>query len=230
PGHSRQSHPRMSSPHLEVEHALFAAGARYVIGVDEVGRGAIAGPVWVSAGVWAPDCGPIPEGLRDSKLIPEHRRGDIAQRADQWLLASASGHTEASAIDSGGIMAALSSAGASAVLQAWRSVDEPISTVVLLDGNQDWLSAHLPSGLSVVTRAKADLTAAAVSAASVIAKVSRDQVMIDADGRFPGYGFAGHKGYGSAVHREAIARLGPCPLHRVTWISSLKPQGPSGLD
>lgn len=220
----------MNVPHLEVEHALVAAGARYVIGVDEVGRGAIAGPVWVSAGVWSPDCGPIPEGLRDSKLIPERRRGDIAQRAEQWLLASASGHTEASAIDSGGIMAALSSAGASAVAQAWRSVGEPRATVVLLDGNQDWLSAHLPPGLSVVTCTKADLTAAAVSAASVIAKVSRDQVMIEADERFPGYGFAGHKGYGSAVHREAITRLGPCPLHRVTWISSLKVQSPSGLD
>jgi len=220
----------MSAPHLEAEQALVDAGAQYVIGVDEVGRGAIAGPVWVSAGVWNPGCGPAPEGLRDSKLIPEKRRGDIAQRAQQWLVAAASGRSEASAIDSDGIMAALGAAGASAVRQAWRSIGEPASAVVLLDGNQDWLSAHLPPGLSVVTRTKADLTAAAVSAASVIAKVSRDQVMIDADGHYPGYGFAGHKGYGSAAHREAIVRLGPCPLHRLTWISSLKDPAPSGLD
>jgi ribonuclease HII len=220
----------MSAPHLEVEQALVAAGAQYVIGVDEVGRGAIAGPVWVSAGVWSAECEPVPEGLRDSKLIPERRRGDIAQRATQWLLASASGRTEALAIDSGGIMAALGGAGADAVLQAWRAIGEPGSTVVLLDGNQDWLSAHLPPGLSVVTRTKADLTSASVSAASVIAKVSRDQVMIEADEHYPGYGFAGHKGYGSAGHREAIVRLGPCPIHRVTWISSLKEQTASGLD
>lgn len=220
----------MSTPHLEVEHSLVERGTQYVIGVDEVGRGAIAGPVWVSAGVWNPGCGPIPEGLRDSKLIPERRRVDIAQRATQWLLASGSGSREASVIDSGGIMAALGGAGADAVVQAWRSVGEPAATVVLLDGNQDWLSAHLPPGLAVVTLAKADLSAAAVSAASVIAKVSRDQVMIEADEQYPEYGFAGHKGYGSAAHREAIVRLGPCPLHRVTWISSLKDQSSSGLD
>ena len=208
----------MTTPHLELEQSLIAAGVDLVVGMDEVGRGAIAGPVWVSAGVWTQECGPIPEGIRDSKLISEKKRPEIAERATAWLSAHASGSVDAEQIDSEGIMWALGQAGSEAIRQLWPVLSVARSPVIVLDGNQDWLTQHLPVSIRVITQTKADATAGSVAAASVIAKVGRDQVMISADGLYPGYGFAGHKGYGSAAHREAISRLGPSPVHRRTWI------------
>lgn len=208
----------MTTPHLELEYSLIAGGADLVVGMDEVGRGAIAGPVWVTAGVWTQQCGPLPEGIRDSKLISEKKRPTIAERARQWLSAHASGRIDAEHIDREGIMWALGQAGSEAIRQLWPIVSAARSPVIVLDGNQDWLSKHLPVRIRVITQTKADATAGSVAAASVIAKVERDEVMIGADELYPGYGFAGHKGYGSAAHREAISRLGPSPQHRRTWI------------
>jgi len=208
----------VTTPHLELEQSLIAAGVDLVVGMDEVGRGAIAGPVWVSAGVWTRECGPVPEGIRDSKLISEKKRPESAERATAWLSAHASGSVDAEQIDSEGIMWALGQAGSEAIRQLWPVLSVARSPVIVLDGNQDWLTQHLPVSIRVITQTKADATAGSVAAASVIAKVGRDQVMIGADGLYPGYGFAGHKGYASAAHREAISRLGPSPVHRRTWI------------
>ncbi len=208
----------MTTPHLELEHALIERGVDLIIGIDEVGRGAIAGPVWVTASIWSVDCGPIPEGLRDSKLISEKRRPDVAQRASQWVVAHASGRVEAEVIDTEGIIWALGTAGSNALRALWPVISTAASPMIVLDGNQDWLTRRLPVDIPLMTQTKADASAASVAAASVIAKVGRDEVMVDADQIHPGYGFAGHKGYGSAAHRAAIAQLGPCVLHRRTWI------------
>ena len=189
-----------------------------MIGIDEVGRGAIAGPVWVTAGVWSASCGDIPEGLRDSKLISEKRRPEVAARASNWLVAQASGRVEAEMIDTKGIIWALGTAGSEALRVLWPVVSRARAPMIVLDGSHDWLSARLPVDIPLMTKTKADATAASVAAASVIAKVGRDQVMVEADGVYPGYGFAGHKGYGSAAHREAIATLGPSRIHRRSWI------------
>jgi len=208
----------MSWPDLEREHELIARGYTDVIGVDEVGRGALAGPVVVCATLWRVECGDLPEGLRDSKLIRESVRATISHRAASWVLASALGRSEPERIDREGIMPALSNAGVLAVSHLLKTVSGLQRPVILLDGIHDWLSAGLSWELPVVTRAKADRDCGSVAAASVIAKVARDEEMVDWDARHPGYGFARHKGYGSAEHRDAISRLGVCAIHRRSWI------------
>jgi ribonuclease HII len=91
-------------------------------------------------------------------------------------------------------------------------------SVILLDGSHDWLTPALSSPLAIRTRVKADQDCSSVAAASVVAKVHRDRLMIDADAATPGYGWTGNKGYGSAAHYEAIGRLGATDLHRRTWL------------
>lgn len=208
-----------AEPTLEVEAALWASGVRYVIGCDEVGRGALAGPVAVGAVVVAPDCGPAPRGLRDSKLLPERSREELAPRCASWVLRSAIGLSSAAEIDRLGIMSCLGLAAARAFDQL-RGAGLPDGRgAVLLDGSVDYLSPACPGVPRVHTRIKADRDCACVAAASVIAKVHRDRIMIDADRDAPAYGWARNKGYGSAAHRAAIARLGPTGLHRRTWLS-----------
>jgi ribonuclease HII len=130
------------------------------------------------------------------------------------------GLASADEVDEFGIIAALGIAGKRALAELhWAGVGIQDS-VILLDGAHDWLSPALVSPLRVQTRIKADRDCASVSAASVIAKVHRDRLMIDADGQHPGYGWVGNKGYGSTAHMAAIAELGPTPLHRHTWLKT----------
>lgn len=207
-----------ATPTLDVERDLFAGGARWVIGCDEVGRGAIAGPVAV--GVCAIDVthGAAPEGLRDSKLLTERARTTMAPLASAWSRASAVGLTEADEIDRTGIIPSLGAAAVRALTRLFGAGVDPREAVILLDGTHDWLSPALRSPLRVVVRAKADRDCGSVAAASVISKVHRDTLMIEAHETYPDYGWASNKGYGAAVHLDAIERLGPTPLHRRTWL------------
>lgn len=220
----------MTAPHLEVEHGLVSRGYEVVIGVDEVGRGALAGPVWVTAGAWTMTCSGIPEGLRDSKLITPAKRPVVADRAKEWLLGFASGHVDAASIDRHGIMWALGHAGATAVMALWNQLGRPRATAVVLDGNHDWLSPQLDGDFPVMTQIKADVSVATVAAASVIAKVGRDAVMVEADQTYPGYGFGAHKGYGSPAHRAALIATGPTAIHRVSWLGSILPSTSAPVD
>lgn len=205
-------------PTLDIETGLHRDGARFVIGVDEVGRGAIAGPVGVGMCVVDAGMPPVPEGLRDSKLLSERRREVLEPVTREWGLATAVGLATAEEVDRLGITACLGLAGKRA-LSSLHDAGVPIlESVILLDGHFDWLSAALATPLRVTPRVKADRDCASVSAASVVAKVHRDRLMIDADGRIPGYGWSGNKGYGSAAHYAAIDALGPCELHRHTWL------------
>jgi len=208
----------VSDPTLEVETALHLAGARYVIGLDEVGRGAIAGPVGVGAALVDAGIGAHPAGLRDSKLLSEKRREALAPLAADWVRFSAVGLASADEVDEHGIIAALGLAGKRALTQLHSAGALIRDSVILLDGSHDWLSPTLASPLQVQTRVKADRDCASVAAASVLAKVHRDRLMIEADSLHPGYGWAGNKGYGSAAHFAAIAELGPTSLHRHTWL------------
>lgn len=211
----------VSDPTLEYETELHRTGARFVIGCDEVGRGALAGPVGVGLAVVDASIGQHPQGLRDSKLLSEKRREALAPLAAGWALFSAVGLASADEVDEFGIIAALGIAGKRALAELhWAGVAIQDS-VILLDGSHDWLSPALVSPLKVTTRIKADRDCASVSAASVIAKVHRDRLMIDADERHPGYGWAGNKGYGSTAHMAAIAELGPTPLHRRSWLKQV---------
>ncbi len=207
-------------PTLETEAALHAEGARFVIGCDEVGRGAIAGPVGVGVCVVDVSVGTHPTGLRDSKMLSEKRREELAPLAAEWALYSAVGLATAEEVDTLGIMVSLGLAGKRALAQLHELGASITESVLLLDGSFDWLSPVLKTPLRVKTRVKADQNCASVAAASVVAKVHRDRLMIGYDAEYPGYGWSGNKGYGSTEHYAAIDSLGPSALHRMTWLHS----------
>lgn len=198
-------------PTLDVECEFFASGARIVAGVDEVGRGAIAGPVTI--GIVAIDArvGEIPNGLRDSKLMTPKRREAMVPLAKEWGLAWATGSATAKEIDKIGIMSALGLAASRALQKLGVTPD-----VLILDGNASFLVEE-PNGPRVVTRVKADQDCASVSAASVIAKVERDALMTELHQQFPYFGWAGNKGYGAKVHTDAIKSHGLTDFHRRSW-------------
>lgn len=213
-----------TDPTLDVERDLLAAGVKWVIGCDEVGRGAIAGPVAVGVSAINQTHTRVPDGLRDSKLLSERARTTMAPTAAAWAHASAVGLTDADEIDRTGIITALGSAGIRALTTLFGLGVDPREAVILLDGTHDWLSPALRSPLRVVVRAKADRDCASVAAASVIAKVHRDSLMIAAHDDHPDYGWSSNKGYGAAAHLDAIDRFGPTPLHRHTWLHPRLPE------
>jgi len=209
-----------ADPTLDVERDLFARGARFVIGCDEVGRGAIAGPVAVGLALIGIDTAPLPEGIRDSKLLSEKRRGVLAPVASGWTAFSAVGLASADEVDRIGIMAALGTAGRRALVALHEQGARVRDSVILLDGSFDWLSPALASPLRVRTRIKADRDCGSVAAASVIAKVHRDQLMIDAHEATPVYEWSGNKGYASAGHFAAIRAHGTTDFHRRSWLKA----------
>jgi ribonuclease HII len=208
----------VADPTMDVEAELHEAGARFVIGCDEVGRGAIAGPVAVGLCVVDRLVGTHPTGLRDSKMLSEKRREELAPLAAGWARFSAVGLASADEVDTLGIMACLGLAGKRALVQLHELGASITESVLLLDGSFDWLTPVMRTPLRVQTRIKADRDCASVAAASVVAKVHRDRLMIEADALYPGYGWSGNKGYGSADHYAAIDSLGPSTLHRKTWL------------
>ncbi|TFB82200.1 ribonuclease HII [Cryobacterium flavum] len=208
----------VSDPTLEVEFDLLRTGASFVIGCDEVGRGALAGPVAVGFAAVNASVLAMPVGLRDSKMLSEPRRELLAPLASQWATHSAVGLASAAEIDELGIIACLGLAGKRALSDLYLQGVDVAGSIVLLDGSDDWLNKALATPLSVVTRIKADRDCGSVAAASVIAKVHRDRLMIAAHDGAPGYGWASNKGYGSSAHMSAIDLLGPSPLHRKSWL------------
>ncbi|PJM78898.1 ribonuclease HII [Bifidobacterium scaligerum] len=239
----------MITPTLELEHELAGQGYDLIAGFDEVGRGALAGPVMVGcAMIRARDLDPdapaplaVPDGVADSKLLTEHAREAIFDELCDWCAAWAVGQASNAEIDEWGITYALGVAALRALEQAERALGlgvdgdsarsglEPGSVRVgaILDGPSDYITKALntfdapdvPVPADVVTKVKGDRYCASVATAAVIAKVTRDRLMIELgrDERYAAYGWAQNKGYGSAAHREAIAQCGPTLLHRVSW-------------
>ena len=208
----------MVAPKLTLERRLLGECSR-IISLDEVGRGALAGPVAVGAAVMdaAGARRRVPEGLRDSKLVTEKRRPDVALRAAAWVQASAGGWASAAEVDEIGIMRALGLAASRAVLGVVAQGVSTDDAVVLLDGNHDYVSAVHPGELRVRPVIKADRDCASVSAASVIAKVARDTYMAELHVDHPAYQWNRNKGYASLEHREAIREQGLSPFHRASW-------------
>ena len=198
-------------PTLDVERAHFAAGARIVAGMDEVGRGAIAGPVMIGVVAIDATVGEIPEGLRDSKLMTPKRREAMVPIVQEWGLAWAVGSASNDEIDRFGIVSALGLAASRALRQL-----DVVPDVVILDGNTGFLVEE-PGGPRIETRVKADQDCACVSAASVIAKVRRDALMQEMHERHPHYGWDSNKGYGAKVHTDALRTHGLSELHRRSW-------------
>lgn len=206
------------APKLTLERRLLTE-FDLVISLDEVGRGALAGPVAVGASVMdaAGARRRVPEGLRDSKLVTERRRPDVAARAAAWVQASGVGWASAAEIDEVGIMRALGLAASRAVQSVVDQGAATANALVLLDGNHDYVSAVHPEPLRVRPVVKADRDCASVSAASVIAKVARDTYMAALHADHPGYQWDRNKGYASLEHRDAIRSLGLSPHHRSSW-------------
>jgi ribonuclease HII len=206
------------APRLTLERSLLNE-YDLIIALDEVGRGALAGPVAVGAAVMdaAGSRRRVPEGLRDSKLVTEKRRPDVAARAAAWVLASAVGWASAAEVDEGGIMRALGLAASRAVDAVIAAAPPAERTLIILDGNHDYLSAVHATPLLVRPVIKADRDCASVSAASVIAKVARDSHMAEMHEEYPMYQWNRNKGYASTEHRLAIRELGLSPLHRASW-------------
>lgn len=215
------------STSLRVERRLLRDGAELVCGMDEVGRGALSGPVSVGAVVVDAFTPPATD-FRDSKVLTPRARAQMAPRIRDWSLSSAVGHASAEEIDSHGIIGALRLA-ANRALAMLTVMPE----VVLLDGRHDWLTPAQQGSLfevesgspdgrpvfngRVVTQVKADMTCTSVAAASVLAKIERDAIMTDLAAQFPEYGWAGNKGYASPEHIDALSRLGPTSMHRRSW-------------
>ncbi|WP_298433003.1 ribonuclease HII [Geobacter sp.] len=180
-------------------------GFRAVAGVDEAGRGPLAGPV-VAAAVLLP-AGVDLEGVDDSKKLAAAKRDELFALIVERALAIGVGVSDHSSIDRINILQATLAAMKEAVANLAISAD-----YLLVDGISK-IPIHLPQR----TITKGDSASISIAAASIVAKVTRDRMMDDFDLRYPGYGFARHKGYGSAVHLAAIARLGPSPIHRLTF-------------
>lgn len=228
---------------LEYEQRLFASGARTVAGIDEVGRGSMAGPVSVGVAILTPDATLEVGGLIDSKALSPARRESMVPEIRQWC-AVAVGHVEPADIDRLGMPLSLRLAAQRALAELARSGYR--ADAALLDGKHDWFTppqedlfsalapdpaqAHYnallaqawegagePAQMPVTMVIKGDYKCASIAAASVVAKVERDELMVQLDTRYPGYGWAKNKGYGSAAHREAISVQGPSPQHRLSW-------------
>ncbi|GAB6858114.1 ribonuclease HII [Microbacterium xylanilyticum] len=205
-------------PSLVLERRLLREHT-LLIALDEVGRGALAGPVAVGATVVdaAAARRRVPHGLRDSKLVPEKRRPEVAERAGAWAPASAVGWAASTEIDEIGIMRALGLAASRAITAACGDVWDASAALVILDGNYDYVSAVHPVPLRVRSIIKGDRDCASVAAASVLAKVARDALMVELAGEFPDYQWERNKGYASPEHREAIRRGGLTRHHRSSW-------------
>ena len=202
------------------ERVLFASGIERVAGVDEAGRGPLAGPV-VAAAVILPRAWVlegIPDAfadLNDSKQLTEAQRdrffaGLTGDPAVRFAIAA----VEPSVIDEINILQATHRAMNQALADLGDDVDH-----ALVDG-RPVRSLRLPQTALV----KGDSLSYSIAAASVLAKVTRDRVMREADAKWPGYGFAGHKGYPTPEHLEAVARLGPCPIHRLSFAPLRRPE------
>jgi ribonuclease HII len=198
---------RGKAPGLDFERELWGAGERIVVGVDEVGRGAWAGPLSVGAAVLPPDR--RVNKVRDSKMLSEPEREALFDRIADWCVAWSVGHATQPECDRLGMSAAQK-------LAARRAIDalgvEPDR--VLIDGNWDFVGG----GRRVRSIVRGDATCLSIAAASILAKVTRDRLMRAAASDHPGYDFERNKGYPCPRHKAALQWMGPTAIHRRSWV------------
>lgn len=197
---------RRNAPSLALERGLWEDGHEVVVGVDEVGRGAWAGPLSVGAAV-------IPQDrrvykIRDSKLLTEAEREAMFERIARWCRVWAVGHASPAECDELGMSAAQRLAADRAINDLGVAPDR-----VLVDGNWDFVG-----GGNTTPVVGGDATSLSISAASILAKVTRDRLMRSMAEHFPAYDFDLNKGYPGPRHRAALAALGPTTIHRRSWV------------
>lgn len=190
----------------EIEKTYFSQGIEVICGVDEAGRGPLAGPVCAAA-VILPKGLEIP-GLNDSKKLTDKRRRELAPLIKEQALAYGIAFADHNEIDQINILQATFLAMERALSQLDIKPE-----LALIDGNR-----KKDFGMMVETVVKGDSRSANIAAASVLAKVTRDDYMEAIALEYPGYGFEIHKGYGTKAHYEALRQLGPCPIHRMTFL------------
>ncbi|TCL00698.1 RNase HII [Shimia isoporae] len=192
----------MSSPDFSLERTAFSKGATLVAGVDEVGRGPLAGPVTAAAVILNPQN--IPAGLNDSKKLSAKKRTEMATEIRSVAQVSVA-HASVAEIDEHNILRASHIAMERAVAAL-----DPAPDYLLIDGNL------IPKGLTITSEAvvKGDARSVSISAASIVAKTVRDEIMMDLAQQFPGYGWETNAGYPSKSHKEALRNLGVTPHHR----------------
>lgn len=213
---------------LRLERSILREGHALVGGLDEVGRGAWAGPMFVGVVLVDAATKRVPAGTRDSKMLTGATRRELSPVLATWCVAWAIGEVSAAEIDELGLTASLG-------IAARRALDALPArpTCLIVDGKSDFVTvrdgAAVPAhgaGMEVRPVVRADAKCGSVAAASVLAKVARDEVMVGLAGRHPAYGFDQHKGYGTTEHAAAIARHGLTGLHRRSWTFADRLSGP----
>lgn len=197
---------RGRAPGTTHERELWERGLSVVAGVDEVGRGAWAGPLTVGIVVVCPERRLYK--IRDSKMLTPVERRTMAERIRRWAPASAVGHATAAECDELG----MSDAQRLAARRALDALGTPVDHL-LVDGNWDFVGGGVP----VTTLVKGDTRSVGIAAASIVAKVARDEIMTRFDAVYPGYAFAANKGYPCPRHKAALAARGPSAIHRRRW-------------
>jgi ribonuclease HII len=210
-----------SAPSLDRELALRAQGYRVIAGLDEVGRGAWAGPLVASAVIFPIDSASLPEqlsGIRDSKHLTPLRRVGFAERIRELALGVGLGMVSPARVDEMGVAAATR-------LAMKRALDGlPVTPEYLLIDGFPLGYRDLPEEAII----RGDLECTSIAASSVVAKVARDSMMVTLDGVYRGYGFGENKGYGTAAHRDLVDQKGPCAIHRLSFspMNLMVNQGP----
>ncbi len=189
-----------------IESELFAAGHRLIAGADEVGRGAIAGPVVAAAVILNPFC--VPAGINDSKQLTKLQRERLFEQITGSALGYGIARIEHDEIDRINIHRA----SLAAICEAVKALN-PIPDYVLIDGKFRVPQLTCPQAAII----KGDGLSVSIAAASILAKVTRDRWMREADEQYPGYGFAQHVGYNTRLHQQALSQLGPSAIHRLTF-------------
>lgn len=190
----------------QIEREQLSAGLQYICGVDEAGRGPLAGPVCAAAVILPPEAD-IP-GLNDSKKLSDKKRRELMPLIKEKAIAYSIALVDHSKIDEINILQATLLAMEQAIKGLQIQPD-----LALIDGNR-----MKDFGVPAQTVIHGDSLSASIAAASVLAKVTRDDLMLQMAQEYPGYGFEIHKGYGTKAHYEALERLGPCPIHRLTFL------------
>lgn len=194
----------------EIEKEFFDKGIKYIAGIDEAGRGPLAGPVVVGAVILKPDS--MIEGVNDSKKISENKREKIYETIINEAISYGVGIVYPEEIDEINILQATKKGLTMAIKQM-----EQKPNIIMVDA----LTGIDTLGIPYKSIIKGDAKCYSISAASIIAKVTRDRIMREWDKVYPEYGFAAHKGYGTAKHIAALKEYGPCPIHRRSFIKNI---------
>ncbi len=196
---------------LEYEHKLLSEGKKFIGGIDEVGRGPLAGPVVTACCVMPLNDEDIIQGVNDSKKVSEKNREILYEKIKEKAIAYQIEMLDEKAIDEMNILEATKAC----MVKSIEDISQKVKLdIVLID------AVKLDVNVPIEPIIKGDAKSYSIACASILAKVTRDRMMVEMDKKYPGYDFASNKGYGSQKHIEALKTIGPCEIHRKTFIKN----------